>query len=426
VSTSVLNQAVSSATNFALALVLVRVLSAAAYGSYGLGIAVCYLYAGLGNSMLLLQMVVHTPDKPEEERLPYAVRIFVAVGMFAVGTLVLTALGAYTLNVLLPGVHGHATFAITVATASVCYFVKDYFVRQAYLVRAETRALAISCSIALSLAALIALALAWDIAITAERALLVFAASQLAGAAMGFALARLPLQSFRWSRMSADLMACWSDGRWATAHSLVGSAQSQAYVYLCFIVLGAAGAGRATAARLLVSPFLLLTPAINQMTIPRLAAMSARDPRGMVRKGAAVTVVLLGLALLYSTVLLVAAGSLVPAILGPKYRDMRGPVAAWCVVLPAMLMRDGATTLFQAMRRFRALTSVNAISAAVSLMSVLSLMRVWGVTGAILGGAAGDLTQAAQLWGSLRGLTPPLGGRVAPGLTEAVKTAKSQ
>jgi len=90
VSTSVLNQAVSSATNFALALVPVRMLSAADYGSCCLGIAVCYLYAGLGNSMLLLQMVVHTPGKPQQERLPYAVRILVAVGLFAVGTLVLT------------------------------------------------------------------------------------------------------------------------------------------------------------------------------------------------------------------------------------------------------------------------------------------------------------------------------------------------
>src|SRR5690242_17112757 len=78
-STSVLNQALSSATNFALAFVLVRALSTADYGSYSIGTAVCYLCAGVGNALFLVQMVVHTPDKAPEDRFPYAVRILVAL-----------------------------------------------------------------------------------------------------------------------------------------------------------------------------------------------------------------------------------------------------------------------------------------------------------------------------------------------------------
>src|SRR3954471_11983610 len=78
-STSIANQALSSATNFALAFVLVRALSTSDYGIYSLGLAVCYLYAGVGNSLFLIQMVVHISDRAPEERLPYAVRILVAV-----------------------------------------------------------------------------------------------------------------------------------------------------------------------------------------------------------------------------------------------------------------------------------------------------------------------------------------------------------
>jgi len=400
-SASILSQVVSSGTNFTLALVLVRVLSEADYGSFCLGIAVCYLYAGVGNSMLLLQMVVHTPDKPHEERLPYAVRILVAVVLFAAGTVVLTALGSYLVSGLWPGANAQMTFAIAVATASGCYLVKDYFVREAFVARVEPRALAITCSVALSLAALLALAWLCDISMTPERALIVFAASQVAGATTGFTLARLPLQSFRSSAMLADLSGCWRGGLWLTSVSVTGWAKSEAYVYLTFIVLGAADTGRANAARLLISPFLLISPAINAITTPRFADMRTRDPRGMVRGGTAITAALLGLALLYSTILLMTSESLVPAILGPQYRNMRGPLAAWCVTLFAILARDGATPVFVAMKRFRALASVNAATAAVSVVSVLGLMRVWGVTGAILGGAVGDLTQAALLWGSL-------------------------
>lgn len=402
VSTSVLNQGISSATNFALAFVLVRALSPADYGAYGLGIAVCYLYAGIGNSLFLIQMVVHTPERPPDDQVPFAVRTLCAVVLFALATLAMTGIGAWAAGALLASVRPYRGLAMAVAAASVCYVVKDFFVRQAYISRSESRALAVTLAIAAFLATLLGMARAFGVELTPASALVAFAAAQLAGAATGLVLARLPFRSFRWHRMAEDLARGGKDGRWATGSSVVGWAQSQAYAYLTVAVIGAAGVGQANAARLLVSPFLLLTPAINQITMPRLADMRVRDPLGMLKLGKAITLGLVALSLLYSLVLLSASDSLVPLLLGPRYQGMQAPLAAWCTVLVAMLFRDGVTTLFQAMRRFRALATVNVVSAAASMAAALLFMKFWGVTGAILGGAAGELTQAALLWRALR------------------------
>jgi O-antigen/teichoic acid export membrane protein len=409
-STSVLNQAISSATNFALAFVLVRILATAEYGTYSLGVAGCYLYSGVGNSLFLIQMVVHTPDRLPDDRLPYAVRLLVAVVLFSVLTIVVVTIACLGIGLLVPEAGRYMGLALAVTVASVCFLIKDYFVRQAYLVRAEGRALWITSSIAASLALILALAWRYGFVLSSERALVIFATTQIAGATVGLARAHLPLRTFVWRRMIDDLLECWNHGRWALGSSTIGWAQTQAYAYLTVLVLGAGDVGRANAARLLVSPFLLLTPAINQITMPRLANMRSRDPKRMIRVGSSITAGFVALGLLYSATVVLAAGTVIPLVLGSKYANMRSPVAAWCVVLVMTLLRDGATTLLQTVKEFRTLTKANVVSATVSIIAVLVFMQFWGVTGAILGSGAGELSQAFLLWRRIRRQRPPSSG----------------
>ena len=83
-SVSVLNQAVSSGTNFVLGLYLVRVLTPANFGLYSIGFAIGIFFFGIGNSLFLTQMVVHTPGKSENDRMQYAANIFFLVFGFSV------------------------------------------------------------------------------------------------------------------------------------------------------------------------------------------------------------------------------------------------------------------------------------------------------------------------------------------------------
>lgn len=107
----------------------------------------------------------------------------------------------------------------------------------------------------------------------------------------------------------------------------------------------------------------------------------------------ALAVALRDLVLLYSTVLVRTLKSVVPAIVAPKYRHTRAPAATYCLGLFEKFMRDGAKTVFQAMKRFHALATVNAANA-----SVRGLSRVRGVTGAIPRSAPGLLPHGALLW----------------------------
>jgi len=83
---SVLNQMVSSATNFLFGLYLVRNLPPVEFGLYGIGFAITLFYAGIGNAMFLTQMVVHIPNKAAEDREPYAARICLIMMLFCLVT----------------------------------------------------------------------------------------------------------------------------------------------------------------------------------------------------------------------------------------------------------------------------------------------------------------------------------------------------
>src|SRR4051812_7550408 len=188
-STSLLNQAVSSATNFVLGFILVRVLSTADYGTYGVGLSICYLYSGFGNALFHTQMVVHAPDKAPHDRLPYAARMLWIVASFCAITLFLAAIGLRVGGQLVSLFRGHLALGFAVAMASVGYLLKDFFIRQAYTARAETRALLITCAVAMALVGVLIAAKFFHVTLGVETALFIFAASQLVGAGTGLLLA---------------------------------------------------------------------------------------------------------------------------------------------------------------------------------------------------------------------------------------------
>jgi O-antigen/teichoic acid export membrane protein len=274
----------------------------------------------------------------------------------------------------------------------------------------EIRALLVTSAVAAATLATLVTIGRTGAALGVAEALFVFAASQAVGVLVGLLLAGLPLLTVSASAVVADFSEAWRHGRWAIGGVAVTWIQSQAYAYVTVAAsAGAAGVGRANAARLLVSPFLVLVPAINQVAMPRFAAMRAADPRRMVATGRTITAGLLVLAVLYSAVLLLAADWIVPALLGPTYVNMRPLVAAWCAVLAAMLLRDTASTLLQAMKRFRELMLLNALSAAVSLAAVAVFMAALGEAGAVVGTVAGELVLAALLWRKIRNEGPTVG-----------------
>jgi len=360
--------------------------------------SICYFYAGAGNALLPTQMVVHLPEKAEQERLPYAARIFCALLLLCAGSMGLVGLGGLGSIAIALRFVPEAQFAFAVAAASTLFLLKDFFVRLAYSVRREQLALLVNVTIAATAGVILLAVRSAGIRLTTSSALMIFAFSQAGGCAAGLFLYGLPLRSVRWRPLVADAVECWTHGRWALGVVGINWVQTQAYAYVTLLSLGAAAVGRANAGRLLISPFLLLVTAVNQLVVPRLAELRITGSASMLRAGRWITAVSVAAGALYSAALLAGSDSIVPALLGPSYSQMFPLAFAWCVALLSMLLRDGMTNVLVASKRFRALTYANLGGAAAALGGVFILIRLLGAPGAIVGTAVGDVVLAILLW----------------------------
>lgn len=397
-SISVLNQVVSSGTNFAFGIYLVRVLTPTEFGLYGIGFAISLFYAGIGNALFLTQMVVHVPDKAPEDRLPYAARMLTAVMLFCLATIVVAFMVLWIGGSWSDWMAQYSGLGAAITGASVAYLLKEFFVRHAYTARKETWAFVASIAVAVTLVAILLLQHYALVEFTPVQALWLYAEGQFAGAVVGFAQAQLPLNAVRRGRLLGDLLEAWKGGRWATGGVSVTWAQSQSYTYVVALFVGPAGVGYANAARLLIAPVAFLFPAIDQVVMPRLASMRASNLPGMLKTGRLVAAGLLIVVVAYSAILLSQVDIIAPIVLGSHYDQIAPLVAVWCLILFLQVARNGASTMLQAMKRFRSLMLTNAVSAAVAVGAAVVLMRIMGIPGAILGTAAGELILAVLLW----------------------------
>jgi O-antigen/teichoic acid export membrane protein len=397
-SVSVLNQVVSSGMNFALGIYLVRVFSPSDFGLYGIGFAIILFYSGIGNALFLTQMVVHTPDKAQEDKLAYAARILVALMIGCLVTATIIALFLIVGGAWLQWLAQYFGLGISIAAASVAYLLKDFFVRHAYIVQKEIRALIVNVTIAVSLLLLLFGQHHILNSISPEIALWIYASSNIFGVLVGFALSQLPISSVQMNSVLEDMREAWAGGKWALGGVSLIWAQSQVYVYVTAIFVGPAGVGVANAARLLVTPATFLIPAITQVVMPRLADMRITNQSKMLQIGQMLSVGLTVFALFYSAALLGLVDVVVPIVLGHKYESITLLVAAWCLVVVLQFSRIGTSITLQIMKDFRLLTLKNIVSTLVAITAAVVLMSIVGVYGAVLGVALGELILSILLY----------------------------
>ncbi|SFU91675.1 hypothetical protein [Pseudoduganella namucuonensis] len=404
------NQALSSGGNFVLGIYLARAMPLADFGLYGMCYAACLLYVGIGNALILTRMSVVLSGLPAATRDSQAARMLVAVLLLGSLLLAPAALLAAA-QALAPGLSWLPPRAAAllgtlrplplVALAAALFLCTEFFIAYAYLRRREGGALAVNAITMLVLAAGLAALHAARIPPTPEAVLSLYALGAALAACAAYSSAPLVLRGSL-DALRADWRPAWRDGRWALGGVATTWLQTQTYTYALALLLGPAGAGLANLARLFISPFSFLLPAVNKVAVPRLAELRLSDPARMRRLSLRLTAALTTLALLYSALLYGCFGLAEQALLGRAVPGL-GPLAAiWCVVLVFQVMRSGGSILLQIQLRFRVLTLYTLPSAAVTVLATPLLAGLAGAQGALLGLLAGELTLTLLIWRDIR------------------------
>lgn len=398
---SLLNQMLSSGGNFLVGIYLVRVLSLEEFGLYGIGYGICMLYIGVGNALILTQMVVNMPGKAPADKEQYATRMLCAVLLLGALLFVLTTLGAAAAFVIRPD---HIRFiaplcAITIASA--LFLCTEFFISFAYVQHRESLALTVNAVTMTVLFSGLGLARVAGIQLTASTVLLLYAIGAAIGAGTAYWYSRLPGLHGA-GRLLPDFFESWRYGRWALGGVIVTWMQTQTYTYALAFFLGPAGVGQANAAKIFIAPFSFLAPAIYKVVMPRLAELRESNPCKMLRVSMLVTGGLSLLTIIYSALLLGTLDLVFEKVLGRQDPVIRSLVRIWCVVLIFQMIRGGGGILLQIQRKFRSLMLINIPSAVVTVAAAILLIHFLGTSGAIWGMAAGEIVLLTLIWKSIR------------------------
>lgn len=391
VSISVLNQVVSSGSNFALGIYLVRALSPEEFGLYGIGFAICLFFVGIGNALFLTQMVVHTPDRVEADRLPYAARMFFSVAIFCALLLLIVLLIFFVGREVSTMLERYTNYGTAVSLSATACLMKDFFVRHAYNQRRESWALAINLILASSMGFLFVAIYFTKFNMSDVIALWIYAISNGIAALGGYIITKLPLNQIDSVELKKNLQEAWWGGSFSVLAHIIITLRSQAHTIILAVLVGPTGVAIVNAGRIMVSPVTMIFPALSQIFLPRLSEVRNTKADGGRVDGLRYSLLLAAIVIVYSMMILAFYDVAQRLFIGSKYGDLFIIVVMWCVYTCLTAYKTGLEIFMLASKRFKEQATVNFIGALVSLSMVFLMTNIYGISGSVAGLSISEL-----------------------------------
>jgi len=369
-SLGMMSQVVSSATNFGIAICLVRTMSKAEFGLYGLGFAAIMVFSAFLASPVGLQFVVNVPDKIPEYHRTYAVHHVYLVAacsfiLIAIGLIIKLCLGEINIEG-----KNFVTLIMPVVIATTGFNIRDVLMRIAYSERRETVVLLSTISVGFGVAAGYGSLFCIDSRLDASTALLVYGSGQFIGFIVGSLLLRLRWVKISWKVVKEATKDIWAGGRWNILTSAVYNLKAQSHNFIIALLLGTSVLAEVNAARILIVPATMAIPPMSQVFVPRLAARRHIGAPSVFRAATFATIGLLAIVIIYVVSLLILLPRILPIVLGPGYINAGPYVFGWCAVALLLALRNGLMMALEALRAFPQIFLANFLSGVVAVIAV--------------------------------------------------------
>jgi len=395
----VADQALTSAENFAIGVILVRNCTQAEFGLWGLGYGILVLGWTLIAALITAQMAAALAREPlnrERRQLECGwllQRLLIACA--------LTTSCGCVLALLLTRLHvidSHDIYYwlfLSAALPGVC--LRDFMRRYFFQERSETSALVMDATaLALTIAAL-----------GATAALHVAQLNRVAAATLAFGGMAVGI----WGVVAAGLSprtqgdgalgeaTSWRAGSWNLGATLVSWIQTQTYTFFTTAMLGLSGLATANAPRVLLTPITLLSTGLALPLLPRFAKQRVNLQTVVgIRSLLAFLALMFLLMGSYLLALWLARDAFVPLILGGRYNDVWPCMAAWAIANVFINLRIYYATFLLAKGEFRRLATANMLSAVAVIALTGPFIHFFGVLGSVYSLATGELLLGTAIW----------------------------
>jgi O-antigen/teichoic acid export membrane protein len=400
----VADQALTSAENFAVGVILVRNCTKAEFGLYVLGYGILVLGWSLIAALITAQMssVLSRESLSREERQAQCGSLLRAL---LIACTVTTGCG-YLVTLLLSQVQiladydTHFWLFLSSALPGMC--LRDFMRRYFFQEKSETRAILMDASaLALTVATLGAMA-ALHASHLNSAAAATLAVGGLALGIGGIVAGGLSPKKHS-DQVGAHFDSPWRAGSWNIGATFVSWVQNQTYTLFVTAMLGLPGLAAANAPRVLLTPITLLSTGLALPLLPHFAKQRTNLHMVVsVRSVYALLAMIFVFVGFYTLALWIGREALLPLILRNQYQDVWPCIVAWTIANAFTNFRIYYSTFLLAKAGFRQLAAANILSAVVVIGFTGPLIHFFGVAGSVYSIAVGELILGIASWRQCR------------------------
>lgn len=389
-SSAVIDQAMLSATNLIVGLLLIRNVSDEDYAHYVLAFSTLLLVTSLQGALIGGPLAVLAPKRSAEDKrvmvasLHRRLRQFsmwatpLALVLLAVVALVAPLSGEYTMI--------GAAFVLCTHTA-----IEREYLRSALMLYSRPQAVlavdALYCVVLLIGAALAT----WLVRPAAPAVIGAIAMASMAGS---WAARRSYRSAPGWTEVDAPLALkeVLALGYWGGIGAVIFWICNYGYTYVTALRLDVATVAAIAATRLLLMPVNLLTTGVKSLLVPTAAGWyNELGMRELLRRITFFTFGLLALVALYAGLLWLCRDWLIDVGLKKSIPHRDALIALWIGIFALAVVRDQMQTILLIREQFKNLAWISAGSAVFSLTLSWWAMGHYGMVGALMGLVSGEL-----------------------------------
>ncbi len=388
------DQALTSATNFGVTLLLLKFVPKIEFGYFSIVLTILTYVTWVQNAIITTPLNVLLAAKTAEEEIKFSSSLFRGQIVFVTGFSVLTvsaSLAYYFLfdSTLIPLVIAASAFSI------IGILSRSYFRQLAYAQELPGKALKQDMLFALFYIIFIAAAM-------------FFSSLNIVIVIIGMGLSNIIVftlynikESMKVTRddIREAYRETWKLGRWSLVGITVTHFQTYSYQYLIAIMLGSLAVADNSASRLLISPLLFMQAGWGSIVRPRGAKLREQKKLDKFFKELILASILIAILISAYMIFIYAAGGFFQKFLfTDKYKDSMEYVFYWGGVFIFQYIRANASYGLQVIKKFKNIALINMVTMVITIITSYLLILQYQIKGALIASMVGEIIFGSILW----------------------------
>jgi len=385
------DQALLSATNFLINVLLIRNVPAEEYGLFVLLNAALFLAIGLQNAIITTPLSVLAPKMRESEKALFIHSLAITqYYIWLPATFLVVAIA--TLADFLALFHLPVLVIVATAVAILLSFVREYMRRVFFVFMLTGYVLAVDVIYAASLLMMLALISILPSAQAAGALLSIGIAGALAGVFAIWLYSRWSPHGERLKTSLHYLVDAWKHGRWALMGVIVTWLGTQGFYYLLSGMKGRGDVADIAASQKLLMPISIMVVATLSILKPKGASLLAEGKQNvLVRLTTLFSAGSVAIAVVYTGAVYLAAETISLFVFKKNISGLQELVLLWGAVLLAQIIRSNMSNLLQIFEKFAALFYIGALATAATIGTAFYGIRFFDAKGSLIGLLTGEI-----------------------------------